>query len=280
MDPDLIYYPPGAIEVYVEEYFEDFVLNRWPLERVLAESLGIIKDEGVFASDPNVLYRFEATISEEYQYRLEINQPDSMRSYEAETEIVEDFNVLFPLEPEIALDFSDTGLYKMQWVSADNAYIYDAYYEIQYTEFNAGGDSIAKSVLIPAFRNFTDPNPNGPVVLTEDVQNLSFFFAARNALDEPDPGSYRVFRQMDLRFVAGGFHLYQLYRNSLATIGLQELFITTAYSNLEGGLGVFSSTREELVVGLSITPSSVDSLACGRFTNHLGFRRANGEECP
>ena len=82
----------------------------------------------------------------------------------------------------------------------------------------------------------------------------------------------RDYLGMDFVFYAGGYEILLLYLNNIANSGITELFITEQYTNIEGGLGVFSSRYIMPVENLILSDVALDSLACGRITRHLNFK--------
>lgn len=71
-DPNQIYYG-DELTVLIEEINNDLVVNTFAVERVDGDTLGMPKEtEGVFASLPNILYRFKAELNTTHEYRITV----------------------------------------------------------------------------------------------------------------------------------------------------------------------------------------------------------------
>lgn len=270
-DPDRIYFPEETINVIVREIESGGASRSWVLDRVFGDTLDKIKVPGIFADSPNVLYRFRATLNPDAFYHLEVQREGRDSAYRADTELVQPFPVYYPGGPGTVVDYADTGTYVIQWVSARGGHLYDAQFEVHFREFHAGTWSTG-SVRIPVFTNLARAESDGFEVMQSEVNNLVFYTGMRNSLTAAEPGS-REFIQLDLLLSAGGQELYFLYLNNLSNLGISALFISSLYSNVSDGVGVFSSRSQTRVPAIHLTPATLDSLACGRFTRHLGFAR-------
>ncbi len=270
-DPDKIYFPDNEVDVFIQEKNGSGVTRNWVLERVLGDTLDRLKEVGLFVDSPNVLYRFKADLLSDARYELAIKRMGRDSMFKAETSLVKAFPVYYPGGPGTTIDYADTGSYTVQWVSAEGGQLYDGQFELIYEEFD-GTTWQRKRIQYPIFGNKARQEITGFEVLEAKVNNIAFFTGLRNVMGASEPGT-RQFVQLNLFISAGGEEMYLLYLNNLTALGITSLFVSPIYSNISDGLGIFSSRKVSRVNDLKLTTATLDSLACGRLTRHLGFAR-------
>lgn len=269
--PGISDYQSHEIRVGVQEWLNEEPGRYWEAERVDGDSIELIKEEGLFASSPNILYRFKDTLRLNARYQLHIENLIEDSLHLAETGLVGPFPLYFPIDPAVPFNLSDTGRYTIDWLSASRSYLYDAFYEVQYQEEIAGLWH-QRSARIPLFNNRIRLDDGGFELMRSQVRYEVFYTGLRSALT-PAPPQSRRFVQLNLVLTAYGEEVYLLYLNNLSNLGISALFATGIYSNLSGGLGVFSSRGVSRSADILLTAETLDSLACGRFTRPLGFSR-------
>jgi hypothetical protein len=279
-DPNKIYYPADSVQLELGEWIGGLEQRSWVLERVIGDSLGLPKEVGLFADTPNVLYRFQATLNPNAEYRLRVRRLGPSTEYTARTNLVAPFPLYYNTDPGMPVDYADTGSFNVLWASARAGRIYNGFFILRYQE-HIDGSWQNRQVEYPIFRNQVLAGGDGPVLMQARVQNFIFFTGLRSALVPLPPGSRR-FTGLDLRIVAAGEEVYLLYLNNQVLLGISALYITPTYSNLEGGLGIFSSRSTSTAPDIPLTLATLDSLACGGITRQLGFERPDGiaEPCP
>jgi len=80
-------------------------------------------------------------------------------------------------------------------------------------------------------------------------------------------GIIRVAIGFDFQCSAGGEELYYYIKSAHQQFGYSSL----SMSNLDNGIGIFSSMSHEYVKGIPPSVHTVDSLAYSKYTSHLGF---------
>jgi len=254
----------------------------WNLERVIGDSIGLPKETGLFAGEPNVLYRFKTALDPDAEYRLRVERIGPSTEYTARTTLVKPFPVYYAGNPDVPIDYADTGSFNVLWASAFGGRLYDGFFQVRYEEWQDGSWQ-SKTVEYPIFRNRVLLASEGPVLMQVKVQNFIFFTGLRSSLAPLPPGRRR-FTGLDLNILAAGEEVYLLYLNNQALLGIAALYITPTYTNLVGGLGIFSSRSVASSTDLPLTLATLDSLACGGITRSLGFERPDAipgsETCP
>jgi hypothetical protein len=280
-DPDLLLFPEGSVSFLLEALDEaGTAVQRWEARRVDAASEGLPKDPGIFADSAHALYRLDAVLDPDTRYRVRFFSPADEDTLQTSFELVDSMVLLYPAAPELDIDYSDTGSFRFEWVNAQGANLYDAFWILRYEEALGGGPWVEKEVRLPLFRNRVHIPDGGATLLREGVNNSRFFSGMRGSGLAPAPPGSRRLLELKVEVAAGGEALYLLYLNNLATLDLGELFITGTYTNLEGALGIVSSRRTLRSGVLNLSVATLDSLACGRFTRDLGFLDASGNPCP
>ncbi|MFT7588177.1 MAG: hypothetical protein ACI959_000384, partial [Limisphaerales bacterium] len=171
-----------------------------------------------------------------------------------------------------AIDFSDTTKFKFEIATSTNGYIYDGWFELFYLEEELStGSTTLESIRYPMFSNILSEPGAGPTALEIRFTNLDFYSGLSRNLEAAAPGIKRYFEHLEIQINGGGAELYLLYLNSIANTGLVQDFSTAQYTNIDEGLGLFSSRREVRIEEVTLTPTSIDTLACGQKTSHLGF---------
>ena len=264
-------YEEDELEVWVEAWKNDAQVATYPFEYILGDTVGLALEDGLFEPEANVLYRFTGQLDSTAEYRLFIHRWLQHDTITAVTKPVSSFQVLFPVAFLYGINLTDT--FDVIYVNtyATNAQIYDLVMRFRYREINlTTGDTSELFADWPLATNQTGDNLNGLGVMAYEVKaNLFYAFVAAEL--GVDPAVRREFVDLQYRFYAGGEELYWQYLNELATLGFQELYATTMYTNVRGGYGIFSSRRLQVSDSIQLSDQSLDTLACGYRTFGLGF---------
>lgn len=265
------YYGENEISVFVEEWFGNTMTRNWKLEYVSGDSLNLLKDEGLFAESPNILYRFSAQLDYTANYRLIIQNHKTTEIVTAETALVQPFEVLFPTSSIPGFNFTDTTRIYYIFRYAVNANIYDLKMHIRYTEENLSNGTIENKTLDwKMFSNVLGDNTYGSGIIAYPLPANAFLYFMQSAL-ESNTQVLRTFQNFDLIFYAGGEAMYLNYLYLLANTGITEQYANTQYTNVTNGFGIFSSVFTVSLNDLIVTAKTIDSLACSTVTGHLQF---------
>ncbi len=274
-DPDIDAYTIAAIadSIYykvADAYLEDpKTKQRFSLQRVDGNLEGYIRNEGVFAQSPNYLYKIldselKSGLKSSLDFKLIINQGKDTIS--SNTLIVKDFKFTNPKPGEVQrLDLNYQNKISIRWSYAENAHFYDVGIRINYRERNLQESTTwkNKSIEWTAERYVTT---NNIMVQGQD------FFVNIGSLIEEDPFVEREFRNMEFIIAGFGkeiFDYISIYGANLGITGSQEIPL---YSNIVGGIGIFSAKKTIEIGDLLLVESSQDSLISGIYTNKLNFK--------
>lgn len=247
--------------------------NVYELQRVNAEDEGFTREEGVFATSPNYLYKLDQPINEEFTYRLVITKNDGSPTIEAETRICEDFDITSPFDTTIPIRFDSDGDQptRFRWSSTTNSKFYNAKILVEISEAPSSDPSnVTNRKLVWNITDNIKPNDNGLVSL--EVSGSSFFEFMSESLE---PGFNRQLIGIELVVGAGAQALLEYIEIGQVNAGITGADLIPTYTNIEGdeSYGVFSSRYYKTFGQYQIfDASTLDSLSSGYRTNNLGFQ--------
>ncbi|HCK21254.1 MAG TPA: hypothetical protein DHW15_03570 [Bacteroidetes bacterium] len=271
-DPDNNYYREQELEVWVEHWNGDILQQTFPFTYILGDTVGLPKDsDGIFESSPNVLYRYQGTMPDVGILRLFVHRIERGDTLTASTIPVKSFNVLFPVPNQFGINLTDTGKITYACNYAENARIYDLVLRMHYNETDPGSGEVSSRYKDwVMFSNRLGNSTSGLGAVAFELRANTFYSFVRDAFKE-EPFAVREFDRLTFQFYAGGVEMYLLYLNNVATLGFNELYATTLYSNIQGGYGIFSSRYLKEVDSVTLSVRSLDSLACGEGMSAFGF---------
>lgn len=265
------YYSAGELEVKLEQWKFGALVNTTFCDYVDGDTLGIEKDSGVFASSPNILYRICMPLDSSSTYKLHILRLEDSSIFTAETNLVQSFYLFSPTKPNAYISFADTGNITYTCKQAVNGMIYDLVMTFRYAEVrHINGDSTIHSIDWVIFDNKEGTGTIGISNLNYTLSRHAFYSFIASSL-KVDTAVTRYAININYAWYAGGIELYDQYLNLLANLGLNEDYISPEYTNVNGGLGIFSSRYIETANNLILDDISLDSLSCGAITRQLRF---------
>jgi hypothetical protein len=261
--PDSLYY--ADIEVVLVNASTG---QRVTMQEIDGADDGYPRQDGVFASSPNILYKVtddKADLIPGQRFRLEVKRSEQLPLVTAETTIVGQPTINRP-QPGDAVRFPTNGVYRILWSAASGAAFCDVILTVHYSEYDisdptdiefkseqwkVGGVITGNELEVPGVEFYKFLSANLPAVST----------------------LRRAFSGLDIQVRAGGSELYEFQRVQLANTG-----ITSAggdipqYTNLSEGVGIFSSANRHTRLDLNLHPDTVDSLITGSITKQLNFQ--------
>lgn len=270
-DPYNLYYPDTALEVYMEEWRYGAFIKRISVDYVDGDTIGIHKDEGIFATSPNILYRIATPLDTFATYKLFIVKNETQDTLTSETNLVHDFFIYYPTRTGSFMDYADTSKIVYTCKAAVNGKLYELWMHFNYWEKTiATGDSVLKTIPWQIYDNIEADNITGTGNISYGMYRYSFFTFLSSSL-EPDNKVVRTFKSLEFHFYSGGIELYDQYLNMVANLGINEQYISPEYTNINGGLGIFSSRFEHMEADVFLNNETLDSIACGVITAQLRF---------
>lgn len=267
---DSLYYD-SSVSVFLEKVATG---NRYELERVDGNQEGYPRQDGPFATAPNILYKGAKetlNLKAEEEIRLVIERGNEAPPVTAETVVIGALELLenLPREP-INLGGYNAEL-RMAWEVSTAARLFDLRFIIHYRESEPSqpANLIAKQLEFVLSRAIEREDES--VRVNYFLRSGDFFQFLGASLPVLSEG-YRVFDHIDIQLVAAGVEFLELTKIGQANLGITSANEIPIYTNLSEGRGVFSSKATALRTGLTLGPVSIDSLQNGIFTRQLGFQ--------
>jgi uncharacterized protein DUF4249 len=244
----------------------------YSLNRVDGNQEGQVKEEGIFADQPNYLYKFILPQGEELvegaEYALSIIRGDEKPVVTASCNIVSDFDLSLPLAgSEINFRYSS---YRMTWKKTAGSAFYDVKMVVRFLERANNDPYVSKSIVWDIEDNISAEG-GSPTVFNFSFDGEEFYRFLGAELDDDDSFS-RIFEGLDFIVDAGGEDLYEYVNIGQANTGITSSQVIPTYTNLSEGFGVFSSRNRMNYDGFALKGESLDSLRNGIHTRDLNFQ--------
>lgn len=272
--PDSLYYENITVTLQNENTGQE--IN---LERIDVSDLGIEREPGVFATDPNILYRFredDFPLVEDQIINLTITDGNTEQIItQATTPIVGAYEIS-EIAPPNPLQFKYDSQFTITWRSDElNAQFYDVFMIIHYEEQNPNDPSqwTEKELFWVLDQKIERPFSSGqpsPRVSFNMNGRRFYEFLAQNIDDSIT--TLRVLTTIDIIVDAGGEELFNFVNVGSANTGITSNQIINTYTNLTEGLGIFSSKSRAQRFEYNLNQTSRDSLRDGIITRHLNFQ--------
>lgn len=278
---DSIYYPANLIVKITERESG----KTFDLQRVNGDTLTppITKEEGIFSTSPNILYQLSEKLKKGNNYDLYIENPNTGKIIKSSTPLLGRFSITYP--PSSVINRFRIAFYKnprgleITWATPTYGKIYDLQIGFSYLEWGINqskSEAVLKTVEYTTATGLISSSTNGGESLTYALEGDAFFSKLAELIPE-DTSVYRAASDtaFDIRINAGEEELYKyiLVNNTLLN-DITQLSAKPEYTNIENGIGIFSSKASISRKGIPIGQSSLDSLSCGQFTKGLNFEGA------
>ena len=253
------------LEIVLERIKNGSVIESFILQR----DTTVVKDNGVFFYPNQVLYKTNQDIYDDSKYTLSVTNTNTGNKVSASSTLVKDFAIDKPKSSESVNWNLISSDYKVKWQSAQNGKMHQLNIRFYYTEKNNTTSVTENKYIDWVFTtdesNTTDGGEDMEVAI--DGQSFYTFIASMIAVD---PNLTRTIGTLDFTItVAGDDFTTYMDVNQPSTGVLQEKPI---YTNIENGIGLFSSRFSKTISGLSMVTSTQDSIRFGQYTKDLGFQ--------
>ena len=255
---------------------KDLKSNRiYTLKRAYGDTVGIYKDSGLFSNSPNVLYYFDGALNADAQYQLVVDNLKSGNEVSAAIYLADAPVMLFPRD-NIAIEMTDSNKLTFIWNTVKNDRVFDLKVKFNYQEWDISNPSDVKHKSIE-WIGFSGVNSTS----TAAGEKLNFQFDGRTlygTLQQNLPVNVNLQRRADpvdpLEFYlyAGGQEFYNYTLVKSAQSGISTGNDVPIYTNVDNGLGIFSSRTYALAKNVTLNHLSTDSLLHGSRTKSLNFQ--------
>lgn len=270
--PDSIYYNNVTVQLRRPKRNQTIIL-----ERVDGNIEGYQRMEGIFADSPNYLYKLLLQRGEELEggetIELTVSRGDNTTPATAKTTVLDDFTFVSGQPADILTINEYDRDVRISWVPKGEAAVYDIkiYVNIEESTGGINGTFTPKTLVWEVATNF-ERTDRSAARLTFNVEGRAFYNFLKNALSA-DASVIRRFKSIDVEVIAAGNELLEYIKIRQANTGITSSQEIPTFSNIEGGLGLFSSKNNVLKTGINITGASLDSLVDGSITRNLNFKK-------
>lgn len=263
-------------------YFDDVTAvlvdendNRYPLTRVNAVDEGYVRRAGDFLTDPNYLYKVgsELTLVPDETYRIEISKNEELLA-SGSTICVGESNVRRPTlaAGQRRINFFPGQLTDVAWRKVDNVSNYRVLFEITVLENNSSTGQGDTKVLRWSATSFLRSTISSNTVQSTNIPGESFFSFLAGQLEE-NPDITRQIARIDLFVESYGNEIGNYLDIINANSGVTSAQEVPNYTNIENGLGIFSSSSVVVAEGVIMTDPTISELTTGDITKDLNFSR-------
>ena len=272
-------------------YFEDLTVslvesrngiegNTIQFEKVDGDTIGLMKEEGVFASSPNYLYRTNYNIKPSdfanlYNYELVVVNNKSNKVYRSKANMVGNTEILSPLresDPRFNID-DDTNRYiYIIYREAPQAKMYECIIRFRYKEYKKESPTVftIDSVDWQVFKNKETIRLRGYEEQQTNVRSYLFYDFLRTAI-EADPTVERVPIDMAFSLYAAGEDMHTFVAVNQPSIGIVQK--KPEFTNISDGLGIFSSLNIKTLNHIKIDDPMLSRLVSSPRVAELNFVR-------
>jgi hypothetical protein len=271
MDAERLFYDPEAATVSLTNLQTRESVE---LERVDGNELGLEREDGVFAGDPNVLYRLPGpnlNLRPGSPIQISVARDDEFEAT-AETTLLESIEIIRPTTTVRIDDYRRPLL--LSWEAGPNAAVFSVEFIFHIREFYAADPSRDRELNLryPLDLSYQPGNNDrSGNLIRYEVDNEAVYRFIGDALPVDD-GVVRRLDDFDVRITAAGVEVARLLALENANAGLTSSQAVPRYTNVVGGQGIVTSRVSELRGGVLFDDGSLDSLREGRFTQRLNFR--------
>lgn len=249
---------------------------------ILLTPTNMPKDAGIFysADQANAIYSFPTpattaanALKPDSEYELTITNGETGNVVTAKTSLITDISgFINPTPSGTTYSFVISPSYpnypfNVVWNSAQNARLYQVILRLNYVDSTASGlDTSSISYTLPEIRM---DDINTSVEVTQATKGRDFYKYIGNTLTDYAGLVERKALNVDLLLVAGSDDLSTFIDVNKPSTGIiQE---RPEFTNINNGLGLFSSRLNRAPMTRKLDGTSWDSLACGQYTKHLKF---------
>ncbi len=261
---DSLYYPNATVSLTNER-----TGIKTELSRVDGALEGYPRESGVFATNPNYLYKAKSSeldIKGEDRFTLEIRRNENSDLVTSSINIVEQPDILSPQPSSVGPNLYFSSKFKTRIRRGKSTYgkAMDVSYFINIFEVNhANNTTETKTLEWNIVKGYEG--------LKYEFDGAKFYtFLATNL--EVNSNITRTIQSISIKFVLGGEDIVDFIK-----LGQSNSFSITSseaipnFTNLSEGLGLFSSYSEILMEGYGISPTTIDTLIYSEITKDYNF---------
>jgi hypothetical protein len=218
-----------------------------PDYRILSDTV-VIKDEGLFPTDNNIIYTFSDSLflSNDFTYLITVENITTGNLVSANTELVNGFSFKTNLTYNFGFYNENNGFSNktLSWYKANNGEIYQLDLIFNFLEINVS-DTINKSIV------WSKPLVEyvGSDLMISSFEGEEFFNKLENSIDINN-NVVRTFVDLNVRMTVGTEDLYTFINvNQPFSSIVQE---RPSFTNINNGIGLFSSRLTDVTYAIGL----------------------------
>lgn len=271
---DSLYYPVNAIDVYLERGSNG---QRYQLHRVDGNLEGYVRQGGIFATQPNWLYKTKETLLEGETYRFIMIRADGNPDVTAETTLPATFEFQSPNPAQIPpkISFIRNTTTAVSWRTDANGVYFKVNMQIRYHEETPGGALIGRDTLhwaaVANVERGSNQVANGKYKGEAKISSEAFY----NFLVENIPAAsdrFRYFDGIDITIEGGGKEIKEYQETAAANSGLTGAEVIPVYTNLSEGFGLFTGKNRSTLNKIQVSQETINAMNEQSPTKDLNFQ--------
>lgn len=269
-DPDAVYYDQLDVRLTTQSGSGS---DSESLFRINAVDEGFNRVPGDFLTDPNYLYRSaedQIELNSGNEVKLEILQNDELLA-QSQIKIVGDIRFRAPrlISGQASIAFDVDKMTDIRWTLAPNAGAYTISFDLLIDEREGGTGVPERRILTWQTTSLIYPQISSGD-FTYSISGRSFYDFIRSRLD-PLPNLQRQLIGLTIYITSYGEEIADYVEIINANSGITSSQEVPRYSNIDGGYGLFSSTKVQSLSNLRLSNESLKELYDGEITGNLGF---------
>ncbi len=288
---DSLYYPAGAIEVFLDRMSDTSktasIVKSLPATRVDGVAEGITRDTGIFATQPNWLYKVITSGNDSLvlgaNYQVRIVRKDGKPTITGRTNIPVAFRWADPLAGNIygaiipKLPFDTAGHADIAWRTDVNGVYFDIDLDIRYrdadpvTNQTLANNELHWAIVRNKERNETSSGTTPPLTYKGTFETSSLFeFLNKNV--EPSTTMLRYFQDMTLTLTGGGREIKIFNQSLSANSGITSAEVISLYSNMSEGFGIVTAKNTIFATNMHLFNETIKDIRAHYLTKNLNFQ--------
>ena len=282
-EADSIYYDQDELKVMLYGLQNQDTLQQIELQYTLTDNRQNSGKDTIFSTEYSVEYITTEQLNPDYEYHILILNLYSGNVVKASTELISDLDINPGFGDINFFKNEEFRSYTLRWESSANARIYKPYLRFYYIEKDEITGQVSYKFIEQSFSERQSQNANGGEAMKLELAGESFYYFVKNSIEE-NPNVIRINAQelndglsnsdnwiggIEFRFVVGGEDISQFISiNNLPGLLFQD---PPSYTNIENGIGIFSSRLGGKLEMLKLGNESLIELSDGDITKELEF---------
>jgi len=273
--PDSLYYDDIVVQIERTGASVDL----FTMDRVDGNLEGYVREDGIFASAPNYLYKLKLSGSDKLQggdqlkLILKIGENQEVT---ANTVVTSEYELTGPsplpgLNPGRQIGFLPGNDASTKWRDdAGTSAIFDVNYYVHYREkLDDNAPFENKMFKWRVVSNFVAQGTASSTIyyLFPSIE----FYSIISANIDVNPSATRILDSVDVEILGAGEEFLEYREIGLANTGITSSQVIPTFSNLSEGRGIFTSATSVLETGFKVANRTKDSLAVNSLTRDLNL---------